>query len=292
MKYAKKGDSLMAQGVRTLKRIAVGVVLGLAFASCADAPTSPDGATPPATSPAFAVGNYPPNAPSTALCGYSSDNPYPCCQNSYPNAGSYGNCTGGAWQLAKENGWGRAVPGARGSSWGDASSWANEARRRGYIVESTPSINAIAVGATHVATVQSWTSKRVTTRDQACGFGKPHRFYPAERDTKWFSQGFIRAPIPEVVLLLWSGASSMTGKGTLTVKRKKGSVTVNFGYSKLRSNVATGPSAYGWKVSGNLTSTEGSFAKTFTSAGTYPISSTVTNRLGVSTVATATLVVK
>ena len=296
MKNARERVSHIAGRMHSLVRIthlAVALVLGFAIVSCDDATTSPHLANAPLTAPAFAVaGNYPPNAWPTTLCGFSSDNPYPCCQNSYPAAGKYGNCTGGAWQLAKQNGWGNAVPGAVGSSWGDASNWANEARRRGYIVESTPSVNAIAVGDTHVATVQSWTSKKVSTMDQACGYGLPNKFYPVERDTKWFSQGFIRAPIPKVVLYLWSGATTMTGSGQLTVTRVKGSATVNFGYGTLRSNVATGPSTYSWKISGSLVSTEGSFARSFTSAGTYTISSTVTNKLGVSKIATATVVVR
>jgi surface antigen len=233
---------------------------------------------------ALAVGDT--NVPlvSKSLCGFSTDNPYVCCQNS-PNA--FGNCTGGAWQKAKEFGWGAGLP---GRSWGNAGpSWLTGARLDGYIVESTPSAKAIGVArmGTHVFFVTSVNGASLATAEQQCGYLLPGGFLYPSRNIN-YAADYIRAPIPTVTVMLWSGAASSTN-GTLTVSRR---ASVSFGFSLLRSNVNKGTSSYVWTVAGAVASTAGTFAKTFSTAGTFPVSVKVTNGLGVSTTVNATVVVR
>ncbi len=238
---------------------------------------------------------------SKSYCGFSADNPYPCCQNS---KSQFGNCTGAAWQKAKEAGWGNGSPGSSGTglpgSWGDARNWASAAQAAGYIVDPTPSPKSIGIAnngpslKNHAAFVTAYTSTSVTTVDQQCGYNLQGGFFTASRPVTTFNAGYIRAPIPTVNVSLWSGSLSATNGGTLTVSRGMfgAPVTVNFGFSLLRSNVNKGPSTYRWTVGGATVSVAGTFSKSFSSPGTFPVSVTVTNGLGVSTTASATIVVR
>ncbi|MEQ1908135.1 MAG: CHAP domain-containing protein [Vicinamibacterales bacterium] len=238
------------------------------------------------------------NVPLTsgAACLFDRDNPYPCCVNS---PGQYGNCTGGAWQQMKAAGWGNGLPRI---SWGDARRWRAAALAAGYLVDSIPTLKSVGVAnngptlSNHVAVVTAINGSQVTTIDQQCGYQLLGGNFTMTRSAASFNDGYIRAPIPLVNILVWSGATSTSNGGTLTVSRGLlGSpVTVNFGFSLLRANIDTGlrgPSTFAWTVSGSVVSTAGTFAKSF-SAGTYPVSVRVANGMGVTTIASATLVVR
>jgi len=218
-------------------------------------------------------------------CGATSGDPYKCCVNS---PGVYGNCVLGAWEQAKKY-WGIKL-----SAWGDAGKWASAASASGFYVDSSPSKWSIGVGATHVAFVLSGNSSTVSVYEQQCGFGFPGQYRSRDRPTSTFSQGFIRAPIPEVILLIWNGTNEIGNGGTLTVKRAltTGKVTVSFGFSRLRPNVTTGGSTFQWKFGGSTVSTAGKFDYVYSAKGTYSVSATVTNTMGVKTTQTATVVVQ
>jgi surface antigen len=227
-----------------------------------------------------------------SLCGFGPDNPYVCCQNS---PGQFGNCTGGAWQKAKESGWGSLGAGLPGS-WGNAGpSWVTQAQSQGYLVDSMPTPKAIGVArtGTHVFFVTDVSGTSFTTAEQNCGYLYPGGFLYLSRTTTAYAADYIRAPIPTVTVMLWSGATSSTN-GALTVSRGLfgAPVTVSFGFSLLRSNVNKGTSTYLWTVAGAVVSTAGTFAKTFSTAGTFPVSVKVTNGMGVSTTVNATIVVR
>ncbi len=219
---------------------------------------------------------------SGSYCGATAGDPYKCCVNS---PGVYGNCTVGAWEQAKAY-WKVLLP-----AWGDAGNWASYAQNNGFYVDTSPTKWSIGVSPTHVAFVLQ-AGSTVTVYDQQCGFGFKGGYQTRPLSKSVFSRGFIRAPIPEVVVLIWSGANQIGNGGTLTVTRSGGKVTVSFGFSLLRSNVTNGPSTFRWKIAGTTVSTSGQFNYTFAIAGSYPVQVTVTNTKGVQTKQTATVVVR
>jgi hypothetical protein len=228
---------------------------------------------------------------SPSYCQFRYPNPYQCCVN---NPGVYGNCTGGAWQKAFDK-WTQALPpGVNATNWaqkympgwGNPNTWPGYAAALGYLVETTPTVDAMGVNATHAAFVTTVKSSSVTTIDQACGIGSPNGYYYVY-DKPWsrFSS-YIRAPIPVANLLLYSGGLETSNGGTLTVKR---GATVQFGFKLLRPNVAAGPSTYAWTIGGASASTAGMFSKSFSTVGSYLVGARVTNKLGLSVYVTATI---
>lgn len=121
------------------------------------------------------------SAKASGCCGYSSsDNPYPCC-------GSLGNCTWWAWKQAKDE-WSKKIP-----KWGDAKSWARNARASGYPVKSTPKKDTIGVntwvaGTGHVVWVKSVSGSTVSVTEMNwCSSCKKEKTYPKS----WFDGGYI-----------------------------------------------------------------------------------------------------
>jgi surface antigen len=222
-----------------------------------------------------------------SYCGFTPANPYPCCQNS---PGQYGNCTGAAWEVAKAR-WNHQLP-----SWGNANRWADAARSAGYIVDVAPTAMSIGVNSVypgHVGYITSVSGSNVTNYDQQCGAGYSGGYLSKTRPASYFNGGFIRAPIPTVNLLIWNGANQATNGGTLTVRRGPlgGPIKVDFGFGLLRSNVNAGSSSFVWTINGAVVSTAGTFSYTFNKAGSFAISSRVTNALGVSTTSSANVTI-
>lgn len=125
-----------------------------------------------------------PNAQAIDNCaGYNAaGDPYPCCAN--------GNCTWWAWRQSKLT-WGWNLP-----NWGNASSWASNARSYGYNVISYPSPNTIAVNTTasngqgHVAWVTSVSNDgSVYVTEMNCG--QNGAFFNRHYSAGWFNAGYI-----------------------------------------------------------------------------------------------------
>jgi hypothetical protein len=153
-------------------------------------------------------------------------------------------------------------------------------------------VNSVYPG--HVGYVTSVSGSSVTNYDQQCGAGYSGGYLTKTRQASYFNAGFIRAPIPTVNLLIWNGVSQATNGGTLTVKRGLlgAPVTVQFGFGLLRSNVNAGSSSFVWTINGAVVSTAGTFSYSFGRAGSFAVSSRVTNGLGVSTTTSATVTVQ
>ncbi len=280
---------------RTAKSQFAGIATAIiitAMGACDDpSPTAPQSNVAVPELASFATGApfvYP-----TSLCLATAGNPYKCCANDI-SKGYYGNCTLGAWELAKQYWQNIRLP-----YWGDAKDWAAKARAADFFVDAAPSKLSIGVGSSgelgnHVAMVMALVGKdSVLVREQQCGPGYRGGFIERKRAIRQFTGGFIRAPIPEVKLYIWQGTSSIGNGGTLTVQRNLlGKATVNFGFGTLRSNVNIGPSSYLWTIGANGTSTAGTFAQTFTLAGSYKVTARVTNAMGRSTTVSATVIVK
>ena len=229
-------------------------------------------------------------------CRFDADNPYPCCVNS---PGEFGNCTGAAWQQMRAAGWGSGLPRV---SWGDARNWRRAATAAGYLVDSAPSPKAVGVandGPTlenHVAFVTGIKGTRVTTIEQQCGYLLAGGWFTMTRQAATFNDGYIRAPIPTVAIHVWTGALSASSAGKLTVSRGASGteVTVNFGFSRFHANINTGvkgPSRFAWTINGAPVSTAGTFSKAL-GRGRHSVSVSVTNAMGVATIAHAVVVVR
>lgn len=127
----------------------------------------------------------------TSCGGYTSyENPYPCKSACSKN----GNCTWWAWKSAKEI-WGVSLP-----KWGNASSWAKNAKRAGYTVSFTPEVNTIAVSTRgkngHVAWVTRIVgASKIEVSEMACGSydGAKIKIY----SKSYFNGGFIYKKSPD-----------------------------------------------------------------------------------------------
>ena len=182
---------------------------------------------------------------------------------------------------------------AMGIAWGNAGQWAAAATAAGYIVEPQPTVGSIGVSTIvspgHVGPVQAVSGSYVTNYEQQCGAGLTGGYRTPNRPASYFNAGFIRAPIPTVNLLIWSGASQATNGGPLTARRGVlgAPATVQFGFGLLRSNVNRGSSSFQSTIAGVVASTSGTFTYRLSKPGSYTIVSRVTNGLGISTTATA-----
>ena len=110
-----------------------------------------------------------------------------------------------------------------------------------------------------------------------------------------FNAGFIRAPIPTVALSATSGSSHVGNGGVLTVKRGLlglQPVSVNFSLGAWSSNFNLGSTSVRWTISGTTASTASAFTNSFSKPGAFLVQAIVTNGLGISTIASATIVVQ